>query len=135
MRICIHSIAVVTLLLLGSLKSQAQFSAHKSTEKLFSGTWINKKTTRHLEISFENGYATIIDWTSKFQKPESGDVYKAFLKNGILVMPEDKEHHAPYSEIRIKGNKLIYLSRSSLLETSPKWDKEEFTRTANPHLN
>ncbi|MEJ2901060.1 hypothetical protein [Pedobacter panaciterrae] len=67
----------------------------------------------------------ITDWTDRIQKPESGDIYKAFLKNGKLIMPEETDHRAPYSEIIFKNNRLIYLTKSILPQT---WNKEIFTR-------
>lgn len=108
--------------------SPAQSSKQKQTEKHFEGLWVDKKTTRHLEISFEGGYATIIDWTSKFQKRESADNYKAFLKNGKLILPEDSEHHAAYSEITAKDQTLIYLTKSTEAGKTSIWDKQTFTK-------
>jgi len=124
---CISSIIVCVVLLFVNGISYAQ-SKQKQVEKVFEGLWVEKKTTRCLEISFGNGYATIIDWTSKVQKRESGDIYRAFLKNGKLIMPEDTEHRAPYSEIRFKNNKLIYLTRDIGMGRKPGWDTEVFTR-------
>ena len=101
---------MLLVLSLMNAKSHAQVTPKQTDEKRFAGRWQNKKSTRCLEISFEYGYATIMDWTPKFQKRESGDVYKAFMKNGKLVMPEETEHHAPYSEIKFENNRLIYLT-------------------------
>lgn len=115
------------LLMMVSGISRAQ-SKQRQTEKQFAGLWVNKHTTRHLEISFENGYATIIDWTSNFQKRESGDIYKALLRGAKLVMPEDSQHRAPYSEILYKNNTLIYLSKP-ILAGAGQWDKEIFIRS------
>jgi len=126
----IRFLTPLIVLLLANGYTQAQSSP--STEKnrqLFIGSWIDNKTTRHLEISFDDGYATIIDWTSKFQKKESGDIYKAFLKNGKLVMPEDTEHRAPYSEIISDKGKLIYLTKPIGIEMKSQWDKQIFVRS------
>ncbi len=98
-------------------------------KKIFGGVWTDKKTTRHLQISFENDqYATITDWTSKYQKRESGDVYKAFVENGKLIMPEDTEHHASYSEITAENNILIYRTKVVGNGIASSWDKQVFTR-------
>jgi len=122
----------MTVIMMVSASSQAQSKQQqgvKQTEKLFSGIWVDKQTTRHLEISFKNGYATITDWTSNFQKRESGDIYKATLKKGKLIMPEDTQHRAPYSEIIYKNNTLIYLTKPLAPRKTVKWDKEIFTRS------
>ncbi|MCD0488992.1 hypothetical protein LPB86_12200 [Pedobacter sp. MC2016-14] len=126
----IKHIPVLIFLLLTAAPGQAQSPSTPQAEKLFKGIWVDKKTTRHLEISFENGYATIIDWTSKLQKRESGDIYKAFLRNGKLVMPEDTEFHAPYSEIISKNNTLIYLTKPIITKKTSRWDKQIFTRSS-----
>ncbi|EDM37836.1 hypothetical protein PBAL39_15464 [Pedobacter sp. BAL39] len=126
----IRSIPILFALLLANQYSRAQSApAAEHVNKRFIGTWVDKKTTRHLEISFEDGYATIMDWTSKFQKKESGDVYKAFLKDGKLVMPEDTEHHAPYSEILSQDGKLIYLTKPVGIGVGSAWDKQTFVRS------
>lgn len=50
-------------------------------QKQYGGIWIDKKTSRCLQITFENeSYAMITDWTAKYQSRASGDVYKAFIK-------------------------------------------------------
>lgn len=123
----IKTFFILTALLLADLNTRAQTSTvKKQTGKQFEGLWINKQTTRCLEISFRNGYATIVDWTARLQKRESGDIYKAFLKKGKLIMPEETGHRAPYSEIIIKNNTLIYLSKS--MGATPIWNKEVFTK-------
>lgn len=101
----------------------------KQTEKIYEGVWTDKKTTRHLQISFENGqFATVTDWTSKYQKKESGDVYKALIKNGKLIMPEDTEHHVLYSEIIAENKILIYRTKVVGNGKALSWDKQVFTR-------
>ncbi|SDJ52290.1 hypothetical protein SAMN04487898_103154 [Pedobacter sp. ok626] len=124
----INSFILFMVLLLLNGTGPAQSSKPKQTERHYEGLWVDKKTTRHLEISFKDGYATIIDWTSKFQKRESGDSYKAFLKNGKLIMPEDREHHAAYSEIIAKDQRLIYLTKSIGAGKASTWDRQSFTR-------
>ena len=120
---------LIVILITGATSQAHAQQKHsiKRIEKLFTGIWINKKSTRHLEISFNDGYATITDWTSKFQKRESGDLYKASLKNGKLFMPEDTQHRAPYSEILYKNNTLIYLTKGTATAAS-RWEKQVFTR-------
>lgn len=133
MKTCINSLICFAILMTANVNIRAQ-SKRKQTENRFAGTWLDKKTSRCLEISFQDGYATIIDWTSKVQKQESGDVYKAYLKNGKLIMPEDKEHHAPYSEIIANKNTLIYLTKPMTIAKNSRWDKQVFTRSPNtPH--
>ena len=84
----------------------------RQAKKTFEGAWGNKKEKRHLRIFVEkDGYVTINDWVSKYQKQENGDAYKALIKKEKLVMPEDAQHHAPYSELTVKNSKLIYLTR------------------------
>lgn len=101
----------------------------KQAEKIYEGVWIDKKTSRHLQISFENDqFATITDWTSKYQNRENGDVYKAVIKNGKLIMPGDKNHHAPYSEITAENNNLIYRTKVVRNHKKLSWDKQVFTR-------
>lgn len=98
-------------------------------QKQYDGVWMDRKTTRCLQITFENDqFATVTDWTPRYQSRESGDVYKAFIKKGRLVMPEDKEHHAPYSEITIEKNKLIYRTKSTGIRKASTWDIQVFTR-------
>lgn len=106
-------------------------SKQKHLEKLFAGKWVDKTTARCLEISFDDSYATISDWNSSFQKKESGDVYKALLKDGKLVIPEDTDHHAPYSEIVLKNNALIYLTKPIGISGSSSWSKQIFSKTKN----
>ena len=119
---------ILILITIGNSQAQSNQQQRVKTEKLFTGLWINKQSTRHLEISFNDGYATIIDWTSKFQKRESGDIYKATLKNGKLIMPEDTQHRAPYSEILYKNNYLFYLIKPFGTATTSRWDKQVFAR-------
>ncbi len=125
----IRHIPILFVLMLTGASSQVQSSSKQQVEKLFKGIWVDKITTRHLEISFENGYATIIDWTSKVQKRESGDIYKAFLRNGKLVMPADTEFHAPYSEIILKNNRLIYQTKPMSNGKTSQWDKQVFIKS------
>lgn len=125
-RYCILFIALLSL-----MHSHAQSASEvKKAAKIFGGQWVDKKTSRHLHISFneEDEYATITDWTSKFQKQESGDVYKAFVENGKLVMPEDTEHHAPNSEMISKDNKLIYLTKNIGPGGAFTWEKQIFIK-------
>jgi hypothetical protein len=122
---------VFLVLLLTTGNINAQSTLKQTDQRRFEGLWTNKKTSRCLEISFEYGYATILDWTPKFQKRESGDIYKASLKNGKLIMPEETDHHAPYSEIRLEDNKLIYLTKQMGKGKISTFDKIVFTRSVN----
>jgi len=124
----INSFVLFVVLLLANGNSPAQSSKSKQAGKHFEGLWLDKKTSRHLEISFKDGYATIIDWTGKFQKRESGDSYKAFLKNGKLIMPEDIGHHAAYGEIISNDQTLIYLTKSIGAGKASAWDRQIFTK-------
>jgi hypothetical protein len=101
----------------------------KWAKKIFGGPWVDKKTTRHLRIFIEKDeYATINDWTSKFQKQESGDAYKAIIRNGKLIMYEDHEFHAPYSEISIQNNRLVYMTRYKSYDGKTIIEKQFFVR-------
>ena len=126
----LKSFIVLILVLLFSGTVDAQSSADNLLKKHFAGAWVNKQSTRHLEIYFEDGYVTIMDWTAKFQKRESSDVYKAFPESGKLVMPEETEHHAPYSEIIFENNRLIYLTKVSQKGKTITWDRIVFTRSS-----
>lgn len=119
--------ALVILVMVTAEGSQAQKYTRKQLEKLYAGSWFNSKSTRHLIITFQDDHASIVDWTSKFQMQENGDIYKAYLRNGKLIMPEDHQHHAPYSEIIYKNHKLIYLTRS-IDHQKTQWDKITFSR-------
>lgn len=124
------SIPVVLFFLLAGADACAQSPSElEAAEKLFGGLWVNKETTRCLQISFGDApHATILDWTRKFQKRESGDVYKAAIRKDRLVMEEDKEYHVPYSEIRVKNDTLIYLTKSLGTGIKTEWDRDVFTR-------
>ncbi|RZJ82145.1 MAG: hypothetical protein EOO20_24665 [Chryseobacterium sp.] len=123
-------IVIPVIAVLISNLNYAQLSAGtKMAEKLYGGIWTDKKTTRHLQIYFDDdSYATITDWTSRYQKKESGDVYKALIENGKLIMPEDIEHHAPYSEIKVENNMLIYRTKVVGSGKASTWDRQVFTR-------
>jgi len=41
-------------------------------------------------------------------------------------MPEDTEFHAPYSEIMLRNNTLIYLTKPITTRKSAQWDKQVF---------
>lgn len=108
----------------------AQISVNlQSLKQRYAGNWTDKKSSRCLEIYFENNkYATIIDWTSKYQDRESADVYKAIVKDGKLVMPEEKEHHAPYAEIIAENKTLVYQTKPLSILSTSKWIIQVFTR-------
>lgn len=96
----------------GHLHSFAQTKIEmEDAKKSFEGNWVNKKTGRHLRISFEyNEYVLINDWHGKFNSNNNSiDAYKAFIESGKLVMPEDKtDLRSPYCEILRKDNNLLY---------------------------
>lgn len=124
------SVPILLFFLLAGTDACAQsLSELEAAEKLFGGLWVNKETTRCLQISFGDApHATILDWTRKFQKRESGDVYKAAIRKDRLVMEEDKEYHVPYSEIRVKNDTLLYLTKSLGTGIKTEWDRDVFTR-------
>lgn len=107
------SLLLIPFFILSFTECTAQTAGEvKDASLRFQGAWVNKITDRHLTISIENtGYVTINDWTGKKQTA-SIDAYKAFIKNGKLVMPAETEHHAPYSEIQLRGKALIYITKS-----------------------
>jgi len=121
-------VLIVNLVLGNSVNAQTGPEIKKA-DKLFGGAWVNKRTTRHLRIFIEkDGYVTINDWTSKKQKQEEGDAYKAYIKKGKLIMPEDLEHHTPYSEMQVKDNTLIYITIFKDNEGKQITDKEFFVK-------
>lgn len=82
-------------------------------KKTYSGTWVNKKDKRYLQIYFDEevDYVTINDWTGSLSRNKSKtlDAYKAFIKGDKLIMPsENDDHHCPYCEITVVNEKLIY---------------------------
>jgi hypothetical protein len=106
-------IFIIVLLLFVFKNGKAQQALEiKKAKALFEGAWVNKKANRHLTIFIEDdGYVTINDWIGS-KRTASIDAYKAYIKRGKLIMPAETEHHAPYSEMHIKGNKLIYMTES-----------------------
>lgn len=125
----VRMVPLLILLLLNEV-GYAQISVKlQSLKQRYAGSWTDKKTSRCLEIYFENNqYATIMDWTSKYQNRESADVYKAIVKDGKLVMPEEKEHHAPYAEIIAENKKLIYRTKPLTISSTSNWITQVFTR-------
>lgn len=104
----------------------------KMADKLFSGFWIDRKTTRHLLLGIEKeGYVLINDWTGKFQNRASADAYKAYIKGAKLVMPPDHEHHAPYAEMQIINNKLVYTTKYKDVKGKEVTNKQVFVKTKN----
>jgi hypothetical protein len=100
------------LLILACLVTFAQTkTAFKEAKKLYEGEWVEKKTKRHISITLQDtDYFLINDW-SEAGDGSSVDAYRAFLKKGKLIMPEDTEHHAPYAELFLKNKRLVYLSK------------------------
>jgi len=118
----------LSLLLVTGASAQTPLEIKKA-DKLFSGFWIDRRTTRHLSINIEkDGYVLINDWTSKYQKQESCDAYKAFIKGAKLIMPVDNEHHAPYAEMQILNKRLVYITKYKDIEGKQIIEKEAFVR-------
>jgi len=106
----------------------------KAAKKLYEGEWVNKKAKRHLTISFDtDDHATINDWHGKWsQENNTIEAYKAFLKQGKLVMPEDKtDLRSPYCEIIKKGNLLLYRCREINTKNTKFVDNIWFVRAKN----
>lgn len=106
------AIILVAICTLMSISTSAQTKAEvKASKKIYEGRWVDKKTKRHLVIVY-NGqqYAELNDWTEGTgDNSSSVDAYKAWIKNGKLVMPESKtDLRCPYCEIVKKGNALLY---------------------------
>lgn len=59
-----------TILLIQHVKNSDQSPLRvRQLEKRYDGIWIDKKTSRCLQISIESErYVTITDWTKKYQK-------------------------------------------------------------------
>ena len=85
--------------------------------KKYGGTWYSETDKTYITFYFETGldYATVNSWTSDIDKKENIDAYKAFIKDGKLILPaENSDHHAPYCEISIENNLLIYKCNQAL---------------------
>jgi hypothetical protein len=119
-----------TLLLLAYIAPAQTVKELKQADKIFGGPWVNKKTSRHLRIFLElkEGYFLINDWNSKEQERISGDAYKAFVRNGKLVMPAETEHYAHYSEMIVVNNRLIYITKFKDVTGKMIIDKETYVR-------
>jgi hypothetical protein len=106
------AIIMVAICTLMSMSASAQTKAEvKASKKMYEGRWVNKKTKRHLVIVYGGQeYAELNDWTETTgDNSSSVDAYKAWIKNGKLVMPESKtDLRCPYCEIVKKGNALLY---------------------------
>lgn len=50
-------------------------------------------------------------------------------------MPEDKDHHAPYSEITVENNKLIYYTKLNGPGSTVAWDKQVLPMNNNFRSN
>jgi hypothetical protein len=131
-RMLLSGIAVVWLLLLGFDGFSQSAVEISRVKKAFGGVWVDAKSTRHLQISVEtDGTVTINDWTSKSQQQESGDAYRAFIKNAKLTMPADPQHHAPYSEMVISDQRLIYLTAIDAPKGKRNFQKQFFARISH----
>lgn len=85
--------------------------------KKFGGTWYSKTEKLYTTFYFEEGfdYATVNTWTDSIDKKENIDAYKAFIKGSKLILPaENSDHHAPYCEIDVENNLLVYKCNQGL---------------------
>ena len=128
-------LSIVACCLLSGFNCFAQTKAElKAAKKLFEGYWVNKKSKRHLTISFDiDDYATVNDWHGKWSQDNNTiDAYKAFVKKDKLVMPEDKtDLRCPYCEIIKKGNALLYRCRGMNTKDKSFIDQVLFVREKN----
>jgi hypothetical protein len=123
--------AVVWLVLIAGARAQTPQEIKKA-DKVFSGFWVDKKTSRHLLIGVEkDGYVIINDWVGKMQDRGSADAYKAYIKGAKLIMPPDHEHHAPYAEMQIINHKLVYTTRFKDIEGKEVISKQVFVKAEN----
>ena len=113
---CFHILLTILFALICNHSYAQQKNQNFEFERKFEGSWYNKTTKRHISISFEKGidYATINDWIAV---PKAGeiDAYKAYIENDKLILyAENEDHHAPYCEMEIKNQKLIYRCNGAL---------------------
>lgn len=83
----------------------------------YGGTWYSEDEKLYVTFYFEEGfdYATVNGWTGDLDKKENIDAYKAFIKGSKLILPaENSDHHAPYCEIDVKNNILVYKCNQGL---------------------
>lgn len=126
---CKIFMTIFILLFTFSGKSQT-LKEIKKIKSLFKGSWSNTKANRHLIVSFEGNdhYATINDWTGNDRS--TADVYKAFIKDDKLVMPkESEEHRAPYCEMIISRNKLLFRCKGLIKEEDQFVDSTYFIKS------
>jgi hypothetical protein len=121
---------IILLLLFLSTNGKAQQALEiKKARALFEGAWVNKKANRHLTIFIEaDGYVTINDWVGS-KRTAGIDAYKAYIKKSKLIMPAEADHHAPYSEMYIKGNQLVYLTQAEDLMNKKVIENVYFVRS------
>lgn len=94
-----------------------QTFTRKDLIQKFGGTWYNETEKLYLTFYFEEGdnYATANSWTGSIDIKENIEAYKVFIKDNILILPaENSDHHAPYCEINVEYNKLVYKCNESL---------------------
>ena len=88
-------------------------TANKNVIAKFAGEWYSKKDKRTLNIEYDAEYHCfrITDHTKGY----SEDAYSAYPKEDKLVMYlQNSDHHAPYCELNIISNQLIYECNSAL---------------------
>ena len=102
---------IVIIIFISNLVSAQSKSEKKQSEKLYEGTWVNKKTKRFIAFYYDDDYVTINDWTgsSNRNKNNNIDAYKALIEGDkLVILEENSDHHAPYCEIEILNHELIY---------------------------
>jgi hypothetical protein len=116
-KINIFILCIIAILFLRSTPCIAQdtldFNSIKNTYK---GHWYNKETDRHLQIDFDDhlNYMDVNDWIGNRKKADI-DLYKAFVENGILILPRYNDQlHSCYCEIKRITNVLEYTCNEGL---------------------
>jgi|GEM_PF-4309368 len=110
----------------GQTKAEIEHS-----KKIYSGTWVNKKTKHYIEFYFEAeiDYVTLNEWTGSSSKNKSKtlDAYKVYIKGDKFIIPsENDDHHRQYCEISISNKKLNFEYNGALNFTDNKLTKNEY---------
>ena len=90
-------------------QSTDEFNRSKS---LFEGIWVNKTEHRYIQLTFDDsvGYVNVNDWLNhlKITKKTPIDLYKAFIQDDSLIIPEDEACNCPSCVLKIENNQLVY---------------------------